>query len=192
VRLRTFEWFFRSGWLASAYLFRSLRVGYMGLETKENPLMLSLALLLAIAQPAAGPAAPVATPATPAAPAAPSAAQGIVTLPSGLRFQTLTASTGPRPSLTGAVLVTYEGRLADGKQFDASTAPIPFGTQDVIPGFTEALMMMNTGGRYRFWIPSALAYGEKGAGGGVIPPNAELEFTVTLVDVAHVEAAPAS
>jgi FKBP-type peptidyl-prolyl cis-trans isomerase len=151
--------------------------------------MLSLALLLAAVQPAV-PSAPAPAPAPVAAPAAPSVAQGIVTLPSGLRFQTLEVGSGPRPSLTGAVLVTYEGRLADGTQFDASPQPVPFGTQDVIPGFTEALLMMNKGGRYRFWIPGHLAYGERGAG-GTIPPNAELDFTVTLVDVADFEAAPA-
>jgi FKBP-type peptidyl-prolyl cis-trans isomerase len=150
--------------------------------------MLSLALLLAFADPAAAePSPPV--PAPPptvriVTPQAPGVGQGVVTLPSGLRFQTLAAADGPRPSLAGAVLVTYEGRLADGTMFDSSPQPIPFGVTDVIPGFTEALLMMNKGGRYRFWIPSQLGYGEAGAGGGTIPPNAELDFTVTLLDVA--------
>jgi FKBP-type peptidyl-prolyl cis-trans isomerase len=149
--------------------------------------MLFLAVLLAAADPAAAPPPPpivhVVTPRTP------SVADGVVTLPSGLRFQTLQAADGPRPSLTGAVLVTYEGRLADGTMFDSSPQPVPFGVTDVIPGFTEALLMMNKGGRYRFWIPAALGYGEAGAG-GVIPPNAELDFTVALLDVAEPEAAP--
>ena len=60
----------------------------------------------------------------------------------------------------------------------------------VIPGFQEALLLMNQGGTYRFWIPAALAYGAEGAGGGVIPPNAELDFTVTLVDIGRPAPAP--
>jgi FKBP-type peptidyl-prolyl cis-trans isomerase FkpA len=152
--------------------------------------MLTLALLLAAAQP--GPsAAPPPPAAVVQAPRAPAVADGVVTLPSGLRFQTLRAADGPRPSPDAAVLVTYEGKLADGKQFDASTEPVPFGVQDVIPGFTEALLMMNRGGRYRFWIPADLAYGAQGTGDGAIPPDAELEFTVDLLDIAEFQAAPA-
>jgi FKBP-type peptidyl-prolyl cis-trans isomerase len=151
--------------------------------------MLFTALLLAVAQPAA----PATVPAVAAivVPAAPTVKQGVVTLPSGLRFQTLQASTGPRPSANAAVLVTYEGKLANGTQFDASAQPVPFGVQDVIPGFTQALLMMNAGGRYRFWIPSNLAYGEAGAGNGAIPPNAELEFTVSLLDIHEPDPEPA-
>lgn len=149
--------------------------------------MLPLALLLAVADPAAAAPAPVAPPpiVRTVTPPAPAVAQGVVTFPSGLRFQTLEAADGPRPSLAGAVLVLYEGRLADGTMFDSSPQPVPFGVTDVIPGFTEALLLMNKGGRYRFWIPGHLAYGEAGAGGGVIPPNAELDFTVALLDVAE-------
>jgi peptidylprolyl isomerase len=60
----------------------------------------------------------------------------------------------------------------------------------VVPGFAEALQLMQKGGRYRFWIPSALAYGTAGIP-GAIPPNAELEFIVTLIDMKPAEAAPA-
>lgn len=107
------------------------------------------------------------------------------TTPSGLRFETLTPGNGPRPQLGQPVLVTYEGRLTDGTLFDSSEQPVPMVVGQLIPGFNEGLMMMNKGGRYRLRIPPELGYGERGAGGGVIPPNAELDFTVTLVDIAN-------
>jgi FKBP-type peptidyl-prolyl cis-trans isomerase len=153
--------------------------------------MLSFALLLAAAQ-AAPPSSHSHSPkaASPAAPAAATAPQPPITTPSGLRFQTLNAGTGPRPALEDAVLVMYQGRLADGTVFDASEKPVGFGVQDLIPGFTEALLLMNKGGTYRFRIPSHLAYGEKG--GGPIPPNAELEFTVLLLDIGKAAPAPAA
>jgi FKBP-type peptidyl-prolyl cis-trans isomerase len=127
-----------------------------------------LAFALAAFQAAAAPAAQ--------APAA------IVATASRLRFQVLQAGTGRRPQPGDAVLVTYEGRLADGTLFDAAATPAGLLVSDAIPGFTEALLLMNEGGRYRFRIPSALAYGAQGRP-GVIPPNAELDFTVTLIRV---------
>ena len=122
-------------------------------------------------------------------PLVPSLAPGAAVTPSGLRFQTLKPGTGPHPGLADAVRVTYEGRLADGNVFDRSAGPVGFAVADLVPGFTEALLLMSKGGTYRFWIPPALAYGSEGAG-GVIPPNATLEFTVTLLDIAA-PAAPA-
>ena len=121
----------------------------------------------------------------------PVSARSVVTTASGLRFETLRPGAGAHPTRADEVLVSYEGHLADGTLFDASPQPIRFPVTGVVPGFAEALQRMQKGGRYRFWIPSALAYGEKGAG-GVIPPNAELEFIVTLVDVrpAAASAAP--
>jgi FKBP-type peptidyl-prolyl cis-trans isomerase FkpA len=138
--------------------------------------MLALALLLAAAPPA-----------TASAPTPARAASAPVTTASGLRFQTLAAGTGPRPALEDAVLVMYEGRLADGTVFDASTTPVGFGVGDLIPGFTEALLLMNQGGTYRIRIPAHLGYGA--AGGGPIPPNAELDFTVKLIDIGRPAAA---
>lgn len=105
-----------------------------------------------------------------------------VTTASGLRFQVLEAGTGRRPTREDAVLVTYQGRLADGTVFDAAEQPGGIAVAGAIPGFTEALLMMNAGGRYRFWIPPALAYGRQGSR-GIVPPNATLEFTLTLVRV---------
>ena len=137
--------------------------------------MLLASLLLAAAQPAASHCPP--QPPT-------------VTTPSGIRFQTLKPGTGAKPVASDQVLVTYEGHLADGTLFDASAQPVAFPVSALVPGFTEALLMMNKGGRYKFWLPPQLAYGAEGAGGGVIPPNAELEFIVTLIDIAPAEAPP--
>jgi FKBP-type peptidyl-prolyl cis-trans isomerase len=143
---------------------------------------MSLIALLIAAQ-AAAVQPPAAPPAAVPPPAAPTVGQGVVTTPSGLRIQTLAPGRGAAPQPGGAVLVTYEGRLADGTVFDSATQPTGLPVSALIPGFTEALLMMRVGGRYRFWIPAQLAYGERGAGGGVVPANAELDFTVTLHDV---------
>jgi FKBP-type peptidyl-prolyl cis-trans isomerase FkpA len=107
-----------------------------------------------------------------------------ITTASGLRFETLVPGTGRRPQPGDAVLVTYEGRLADGTVFDSTAQPVGLPVSNLVPGFTEALLLMNEGGRYRFWIPPARAYGAEGAP-GVVPPNAELDFTVTLIRVGH-------
>ena len=140
--------------------------------------MLSLALLLAVAEPQAPPAtAPADARGRP-----PAVAVSSVTTASGLRFDTLEAGTGPRPALEDAVLVLYEGRLADGTVFDFSPEPVGFGVSQLIPGFTEGLLLMNQGGVYRLHIPARLAYGAEGAGESV-PPNADLEFLVMLIDI---------
>ena len=106
----------------------------------------------------------------------------VVTTPSGLRFQVLQAGNGRRPGPRDAVRVTYEGRLADGTIFDAAAQPAGLRVADLVPGFAEALQLMNEGGRYRFWIPARLAYGARGLR-GVVPPHAELDFTLTLIRV---------
>ena len=130
------------------------------------------------------PASPA--PSTPAAPQA----GGSVTTASGLRVETLSPGNGPRPRVGDGVLVTYEGRLTNGTMFDSSTQPVPMTVGELIPGFDEGLTMMSKGGRYRLHIPAALGYGAEGAG-GVIPPNADLIFDVTLVDVAAASGAAA-
>ena len=131
--------------------------------------MLMLALLLAQAAPALLPA-----------PAQPPLSS--VVTASGLRFEVLVQGTGRRPKAGDAVLVTYVGRLADGTIFDSAEAPAGLLVSGAIPGFTEALQMMNEGGRYHFVIPPRLAYGARGRP-GAIPPNATLDFTLTLVRV---------
>jgi FKBP-type peptidyl-prolyl cis-trans isomerase FkpA len=136
--------------------------------------MLSLALLLAVA--------PASKPLPPRSFIPPVTARAVVTTPSGLRFETLRPGTGAKPTTADLVLVTYEGHLTDGTLFDAGPRPTVFPVTGVVPGFAEALQLMQKGGRYRFWIPSALAYGAEGIP-DAIPPNAELEFIVTLIDM---------
>ena len=105
-----------------------------------------------------------------------------VTTRSGLRFEVLQAGPGRRPTRGDAVLVTYVGRLADGAIFDSAAEPVGLAVSGAVPGFTEALLMMNEGGRYRFVIPPRLAYGTRGRP-GIVPPGATLDFTLTLVRV---------
>jgi FKBP-type peptidyl-prolyl cis-trans isomerase FkpA len=143
--------------------------------------MLSLALLLA--------AAPVTSAVPPRSFVPPVSVKAVVTTPSGLRFETLRAGTGAKPTTGDLVLVTYEGHLADGTLFDASAQPTAFPVAGVVPGFAEALQLMQRGGRYRVWIPAALGYGADGVP-GAIPPNAELEFIVALIDMKPAEQAP--
>jgi FKBP-type peptidyl-prolyl cis-trans isomerase FkpA len=147
--------------------------------------MLSLALLLAAATP------PAAKPVPPHSFIPPVSARAVVATPTGLRLETLRPGTGARPTTADMVLVTYEGHLADGTLFDASAQPTAFPVSGVVPGFAEALQLMQKGGRYRIWIPAALAYGTAGVP-GTIPPNAELEFIVGLIDMRPAaETAPA-
>ncbi|MEA3010490.1 MAG: hypothetical protein QOJ91_2182 [Sphingomonadales bacterium] len=144
--------------------------------------MLGLALMVA--------AAAVPAPAPPRSFIPPVSVRAVVTTPSGLRFETLKPGAGAKPTTSDLVLVTYEGHLADGSLFDAGPQPTAFPVTGVVPGFAEALQLMQKGGRYRFWIPSALAYGANGIP-GAIPPNAELEFIVTLVDMKPAGETPA-
>ena len=103
---------------------------------------------------------------------------------SGLASRVIEAGTGTKhPGPRSRVLVHYSGWTTDGKMFDSSVArgePIAFGLYQVIAGWTEGLMLMPVGAKYRFWIPGDLAYGAKGGGGGEIGPNATLVFDVDL------------
>ena len=107
---------------------------------------------------------------------------GIVTTPSGLRYQVMKAGEGPSPTASDVALVLYEGRLANGTVFDSTElkGPSPLPVTGLIPGFSEGLQLMNKGAKYRFFIPAALGYGPERS--GPIPPNSDLEFDVTLVD----------
>lgn len=105
---------------------------------------------------------------------------GVQTTASGLQYKVLKPGEGPSPTATDTALVKYEGRLRDGTVFDANEqTPMPVG--GVVPGFSEALQLMQKGGEYRIWIPSDLAYGEASPGEQV-PPNSLLIFDVTLLD----------
>ncbi len=113
------------------------------------------------------------------------AKSGVITTASGLQYEVLTQGTGPKPDRSDTVAVHYEGKLLDGTVFDSSYQrgqPAIFPLDQVIPGWTEGVQLMNTGSKYRFTIPPALGYGAKGAG-GVIPPGAVLIFDVELLGV---------
>lgn len=104
---------------------------------------------------------------------------------SGLQYQVLEAADGPSPEAGDRVKVHYEGRLLDGTVFDSSRErgePVTFPVEGVIPGWTEALLLMREGSRYRLFIPPELAYGERGAGAD-IGPNQTLVFDVELLAI---------
>jgi FKBP-type peptidyl-prolyl cis-trans isomerase FklB len=111
--------------------------------------------------------------------------EGIKTLESGLQYKVITEGTGKTPKATDTVTVNYRGTLIDGTEFDSSYKrgqPATFPVNGVIPGWTEALQLMKEGAKWQLFIPSALAYGDKGAG-AVIGPNATLIFDVELISV---------
>ena len=109
----------------------------------------------------------------------------VVTLPSGLQYQVLVRGEGEVPQATDRVKVNYEGRLIDGTVFDASARhggePAEFTPQQVIAGWTEALTMMPVGSKWRLFIPSELAYGDRDQ--GQIKPYSTLIFDVELVEI---------
>ncbi len=110
----------------------------------------------------------------------------IVTTATGLQYEILTAGTGAAsPSATDKVTVHYKGTTLDGAEFDSSYSrgePITFPLNGVIAGWTEGVQLMKEGAKYRFYIPSELAYGERGAG-RAIGPNAALIFDVELIKI---------
>ncbi|QFY44148.1 FKBP-type peptidyl-prolyl cis-trans isomerase [Candidatus Methylospira mobilis] len=106
---------------------------------------------------------------------------GVVKTPSGLQYQVISEGTGKKPAASDSVTVNYTGSLISGTVFDEGKG-ITFPLNAVISGWTEGVQLMSEGSRYRFFIPSALAYGEHGAG-RVIPPNAALIFDIDLIKV---------
>jgi len=105
---------------------------------------------------------------------------GVEQTKSGLQYKVIKAGEGASPTATDTALVKYEGRLRDGTVFDANEqTPMPVGA--VVPGFSEALQLMQKGGEYRIWIPSDLAYGDVSPG-PELPANSLLIFDVTLLD----------
>ncbi|MDL2266317.1 FKBP-type peptidyl-prolyl cis-trans isomerase [Parabacteroides sp. OttesenSCG-928-G07] len=110
---------------------------------------------------------------------------GIVTLPSGLQYEVLKKGDGKKPAATDQVKCHYHGTLINGTVFDSSVQrgePAVFGVSQVIQGWVEALQLMETGSKWRLFIPSELAYGEHGAG-EAIEPNSTLIFEVELLEV---------
>lgn len=117
---------------------------------------------------------------------APAAAPAPVVTASGLRYEELRAGTGAHPTAADKVRVHYVGTFLDGREFDSSIkrgTPAEFPLGRVIKCWTEGVQLMKVGGKARLFCPSALAYGERGAGGGVIPPNSDLQFEVELLDI---------
>lgn len=105
--------------------------------------------------------------------------------PSGLQYEVIEEGSGRKPAASDRVKVHYTGKLIDGTVFDSSVErgePATFGVTQVIPGWVEALQMMNEGAKWRLFIPSNLAYGPNGAG-GLIGPDATLIFDVELLKV---------
>lgn len=111
--------------------------------------------------------------------------EGVVELPSGVQYMILKEGTGRQPSISDTVKAHYKGALLDGKEFDSSfrrnqpfTAPL----RSLIKGWQEVLPLMKEGSHWRLWIPSDLAYGDRGAGAD-IPGGATLMFEVELINI---------
>ena len=111
--------------------------------------------------------------------------EGVITTESGLQYEILKEGEGKKPSANDQVTVHYHGTLIDGTVFDSSVdrgEPATFPVNGVIPGWVEALQLMNTGSKWKLTIPANLAYGERGAG-GIIGPNTTLIFEVELIKI---------
>ncbi len=111
---------------------------------------------------------------------------GVVTTASGLQYEIMTAGAGASPQSSDKVTVHYEGSLTDGTVFDSSYKrgnPATFGVTQVIPGWVEALQLMQPGAKWKLTIPQDLAYGERGAPPN-IPPFSTLIFTVEMIEIA--------
>ena len=113
--------------------------------------------------------------------------EGAVVTSSGLVYRSLKDGEGASPTAADTVKVHYRGTFPDGKEFDSSykrNAPAQFPLGGVIKCWTEGVQKMKVGGKARLTCPSSIAYGERGAGGGLIPPNATLLFEVELLEIA--------
>lgn len=118
---------------------------------------------------------------------------GVIELADGLQYEVVRKGTGPTPTDTSVVKVNYTGYLLSGKKFDASAdhgGPATFPLNRVIKGWTEGVKLMPVGSSYKFYIPSELAYGDRGAGSD-IPGGATLIFEVDLLDIVQPAAPPA-
>lgn len=115
--------------------------------------------------------------------------EGVMVTESGIQYQVLTAAEGAKPKATDKVKVHYKGTTIDGKTFDSSYdrgEPAEFGLNQVIPGWTEGVQLMSVGSKYKFVIPSSLAYGDQGAGSS-IGPGETLIFEVELLEILNAD-----
>lgn len=111
--------------------------------------------------------------------------EGVEALASGLQYKVIRAGTGKKPKINDSVTTHYRGTLIDGTEFDSSYKrgkPASFPVSGVIPGWTEALQLMEEGAKWQLFVPPNLAYGERGTG-DVIGPNATLIFEIELISV---------
>ena len=111
--------------------------------------------------------------------------EGVVTTASGLQYEILTEGAGKMPKAEDQVKVDYRGSFIDGSEFDSSYQrgePASFSVQGIIPGWTEALLLMKEGAKWKLYVPASLAYGEQGAP-PVIEPNSTLIFEVELKEI---------
>jgi FKBP-type peptidyl-prolyl cis-trans isomerase FklB len=111
--------------------------------------------------------------------------EGVITTASGLQYKVIKMGTGAKPTLNDKITAHYHGTLIDGTVFDSSVdrgQPASFPVSGVIPGWTEALQLMPVGSKWTLYLPSNLAYGERGAG-GKIGPNSALVFDVELISI---------
>ena len=118
--------------------------------------------------------------------------EGVMSTPSGLQYKILTRGSGPIPTTNDTVVCHYRGTLIDGTEFDSSYKrgePANFPVTGVIKGWTEALLMMPKGSKWQLFIPSDLAYGDRG--NPRIPGGSVLLFDIELIDIKKPEAAAA-
>ncbi|MFH0911666.1 MAG: FKBP-type peptidyl-prolyl cis-trans isomerase [Planctomycetota bacterium] len=111
--------------------------------------------------------------------------EGVVALPSGLQYKALAPGAGRKPGAQDLAVVHYRGRLLNGEEFDSSYTrgqPARFRVNQIIPGWAEALQLMQEGAKWEVYIPSELAYGDRGAGDH-IPPGATLIFEIELLSI---------
>jgi len=110
---------------------------------------------------------------------------GAVVTASGLVYRSIKEGDGPNPAATDKVKVHYRGTFPNGREFDSSyksNEPAEFPLNQVIKCWTEGVQKMKVGGKAKLTCPASIAYGERGAG-GVIPPNATLQFEVELLGI---------
>jgi FKBP-type peptidyl-prolyl cis-trans isomerase FklB len=111
--------------------------------------------------------------------------EGVVEMPNGIQYQVLKEGTGEKPKSNSTIKAHYRGSLINGKEFDSSYSrnqPFTASLNQLIKGWQLMIPMMNTGSTWRLWIPSDLAYGDRGAG-GAIPGGATLQFDIELLEI---------